>query len=94
METNMTVVYDLTPTDGRKSFYGKARIVVKNGKKTLISYDTPVCCINRRGTFKRYWDEYSATTMRHVNAFLTKYKVECGGKKWWDAQPVKSFKGF
>lgn len=31
-------VFDLIPTDGRKSFYGKAKVVDNNGVKTLYSY--------------------------------------------------------
>ena len=33
--------YELTPTDGRKSFYGKAVVIVEdNGTETLYSYNT------------------------------------------------------
>ena len=35
--------YELTPTDGRKSFYSKAIVVIDNdGTETLYSYNTPV----------------------------------------------------
>ena len=32
-------IYDLIPMDGRKSFYGKAKVIEKdNGEKVLQSY--------------------------------------------------------
>ena len=35
--------YDLTPTNGRKSFYGKAKVFCfRNGDKILQSYSTKV----------------------------------------------------
>lgn len=35
--------YELMPTDGRKSFYGKAVVIMEdNGTETLYSYGTPV----------------------------------------------------
>lgn len=35
--------YELTPVDGRKSFYGKAVVIVEdNGTETLYSYETPI----------------------------------------------------
>ena len=72
----------------RKSFYGKARVVENRGIKTLYSYNTAVCKINRNGKFIRLWAGYSATTMRHVNAFLDEYGIDGGGKSWWDKQPI------
>ena len=36
-------IYELTPTNGRKSFYGKAKVIIEdNGTETLYSYDTPL----------------------------------------------------
>ena len=57
--------------DARQSFYGKAKVVVDKGCKTLYSYDTPVAKINRKGELKllSYWD-YSQTTMRHIKEFM------------------------
>lgn len=35
--------FELIPTDGRKSFYGKAIVEVdKAGNETLYSYNTPI----------------------------------------------------
>ena len=35
--------YELRPTDGRKSFYGKAVVTIdEDGTETLSSYNTPI----------------------------------------------------
>lgn len=79
----------LNPVDGRKSFYGKAvAIENNNGEKLLQSYETVVCKIDSDGNFVRLWNDYSATTMRHVNAFISFYGISGGGKAWWDKQEV------
>ncbi len=50
----MTKMYDLMPCDGRKSFYGKAKVVIEDdGAKTLLSYNTPIIRRNPDGTLKR-----------------------------------------
>ena len=84
-------MYELQPTDGRKSFYGKARVIEKdNGERVLVSYDTEVCKVTSSGRFVRMWSGYSATTMRHVNSFLDLVGIAGGGKAWWDAQTVEA----
>lgn len=73
--------YELIPTDGRKSFYGKAKVLeLDNGEI--------VCEITKNGEFVRLWSGYSATTMLHVNSFLQRFGIPGGGKAWWDALPV------
>ena len=84
-------VLELMPIDGRKSFYGKAKVYVKGGMRVLKSYDTEVCAIDPAGNVLRYWGGYSATTMRHINAFLKTFGVPGGGKAWWDSLPVLRF---
>lgn len=83
--------YDLKPTGGRqKSFYGKAHVMeTEDGSKLLKSYSTIVCSIDSAGTFHRHWTGESATTMRHVNSFLSLFNVEGGGIAWWREQPVE-----
>lgn len=76
-----------------KSFYGKARTLSVNGVGMfLISYDTIVCYIDDKG-LHRTWDKWSATTARHITAFLTTYqpsKFKTGlSKKEWLALPVE-----
>lgn len=61
--------YNLEPIyDTRKSFYGKAKIVIYNNIIDLISYNTIVARIED-GKIKVFgW--YSQTTARHINEFL------------------------
>ena len=82
--------YELKPNDNRKSFYGKALIIHRNGEIILQSYNTEVCKIIPGGAFVRMWGGYSATTMRHVNAFLDCFGIPGGGKAWWMQQPVQN----
>lgn len=83
--------FELIPTDNRKSFYGKAKAIVKeNGDIELMSYSTIVARI-RNGKFERLWSGYSATTMRHVNAFINRFGINGGGKAWWDTLEVISY---
>ena len=50
-------IYDLKPTDGRKSFYGKATVIIDNdGTETLYSYNTPIIKRTLSGEFTRLWD--------------------------------------
>lgn len=90
----MKKIFDLPVCgyDRAKSFYGKAKIIeMKNGEKVLQSYNTFVCRITAAGRFVRMWGGYSATTMRHVNSFLSFYNMSGGGKAWWNMQPVEKF---
>lgn len=62
--------YELAPTDGRKSFYGKAIVEVdKAGNKTLYSYGTAIIKRLVSGELVRLWNGWSATTGRHIKAF-------------------------
>lgn len=85
-------IYELMPGghDRTKSFYGKAKVIEKDGETLLQSYDTIVCKIDKNGEFVRMWDGYSATTMRHVNSFLRLVGIAGGGKAWWDAQTISA----
>lgn len=62
--------YELKPTDGRKSFYGKAVVMVEdNGTETLYSYNTPIIKRLVSGELVKIWDGWTATTGRHIKAF-------------------------
>lgn len=62
--------YELIPTDGRKSFYGKAVVIVEdNGTETLYSYGTPVIKRLVSGELVKMWSGWSATTGRHIQVF-------------------------
>lgn len=63
-------IYDLIPTDGRKSFYGKAKVFIEDdGTETLYSYNTPIIKRTAAGELVKLWDDWTATTGRHINAF-------------------------
>lgn len=82
-------IFELTPNDNRKSFYQKAKVLEKeDGRKFLMSYGVPVCYLDKNNQFVRLWEGYSATTMRHINAFLSLYSIDGGGKAWWDKQEI------
>lgn len=85
------ITTELVPTDSHKSFHGKARVISKGNIHVLQSYETVVCMINSTGNVVRLWGGYSATTMRHINAFLETFGKNGGGKAWWINQPVKNF---
>lgn len=62
--------YELIPTDGRKSFYGKAVVMVEdNGTETLYSYGTPIVKRLASGELVKLWQGWTATTGRHIQAF-------------------------
>lgn len=70
-------VYEISPNDSRKSFYGKAKVyVTDSGDEILISYDTPVLMRTTDGKLIRLWDGWSATTGRHIKAFANLNKAE------------------
>lgn len=63
-------IYELRPTDERKSFYGKAVVQIEeNGTETLLSYGTPIIKRFVSGEMVKLWDGWSATTGRHIKAF-------------------------
>lgn len=76
--------YELSPVDGRKSFYGKAIVRINEKGEILYSYNTPVMARRLDGKLERLWSGWSATTGRHVKAF-------CGiSKKEWDKMEITS----
>ena len=76
-------IYELSPVDGRASFYNKARVVIdENGTETLFSYNTAVMRRESDGTLTRLWSGWTATSGRHIYAFSGLRKKE------WDALPV------
>lgn len=73
----------LLPTDGHKSFYGKAIVFYLNGRECLRSYNTIVASRTYDGEIHRHWSGWSATTGRHIRAF-------CGlNKKEFDKLPTE-----
>lgn len=71
-------MYELTPTNGRKSFYGKAVVkVADDGTETLYSYGTPIIKRTPAGELVKLWDDWTATTGTHINAFCGLNKAAC-----------------
>ncbi|MCL2311493.1 MAG: hypothetical protein FWC41_03225 [Firmicutes bacterium] len=69
--------FELSPTNGRKSFYGKAFVITnEDGSQVLVSYGTQVLRINPDGTKVRLWGGWSATTGTHIASFCGLNKKE------------------
>ena len=77
-------LYELIPTNGRKSFNHKAIVeVLDNGDKVLYSYNTPVIRKAFDGSLHRLYSGWSATTGNHIKSF-------CGlDKKQFEALTVE-----
>lgn len=76
-------MYELMPNNSRKSFYGKALVEFnKDGSQTLWSYGTKIMTKKKDGSFVKHYDDWTATTGRHIAAFsgLNKKQYEELGK--------------
>lgn len=82
-------IFELIPTNGRKSFYGKAKAIeTDDGEKILLSYDTQVLKIDNNGDIFRLWTGETKTTINHANAFLKLYGVNGAGLAFWRTIPT------
>lgn len=81
--------YELIPTNGRKSFGGKAIILSYDDRRVLVSYGLPVASIDNNGNFKKLDQYYSTTTMNHVNAFRESARLTRLTRKEWEAIEVE-----
>ena len=70
------MMYELMPTNGRKSFYGKALILEELDGKVLLSYGTRIMKIFDNGSTVRYWDDWTTTTGNHIKSFSGLNKKE------------------
>lgn len=82
-------LYELEPSYHQRylSFYGKAHVIINNddNTRTLQSYDTKVLKYDPKDhTIIKLWDDWSATTSNHIQAFLSQFGYRYGGKKEWD----------
>lgn len=78
----------LEPINCQKSFYGKALYATKDKETWLASYNTLVCYLTINGQFVKLWDDYSRTTMKHINSFRQKFGYPVISKKEWEEMPV------
>ena len=67
--------FELKPVNGRKSFGGKARVIIENEKAKLLSYDTIVAEYDLKNKKFVINGKYSATTNAHINSFKSFYKI-------------------
>lgn len=68
---------ELEPTNGRVSFYHKAKVYIdKKGNEFLKSYDTFVCYKDKHGMIHRIWDGWTNTTGNHIKSFCGLNKKE------------------
>ena len=69
--------YELKPSQNQNqiSFYGKAKVIIENGCKTLYSYDTKIMTIKGNRMFRHY-DGWTQTTGKHIFAFCGLRKKE------------------
>lgn len=84
-------ISELIPDDSRKSFYGKAKVVsFPDGMTALISYNTVVAYTDAEGKLHRVWDDWSATTGRHISAYAREYTKSGNsvGKAIWDKMAI------
>lgn len=65
--------FELQPTNGRKSFGGKAKVVEALDISTLFSYGTEVAQYDHKTNEMKVDAYHSATTLIHINAFLEYY---------------------
>ena len=62
-------ITELIPTNGRKSFYGKAKVIETDNEIKLLSYNTIVAEYNKDTNQYKENGKYSQTTSAHINAF-------------------------
>jgi len=72
----------------QKSYYGKAKVIEHDGIIYLKSYNTIVCAIDHDKVL-RFWDGYSATTMKHIDDFMILFGLNAISSKDWKSLPVE-----
>lgn len=65
------MMYDLIPANNRKSFYGKAKVLIKEDVKYLISYNSLILSLDKNNRIHRHFGEpISNTTCTHIKSFI------------------------
>ena len=66
---------EIRPADGRKSFYGKAKMVQYDEYWAIVSYYKEVALVRKTEEgmveLTRLWMGYSHTTLRHINSAMS-----------------------
>lgn len=83
-------VSNLIPVRSNKSFYNKAKVITfDDGMTALISYNTVVAFI-QNGKLHRVWDDWSATTAKHIDSYNRTFGDGTGVcKADWVSMPVE-----
>ena len=71
-----------------KAFDSRSAIINDHGVPTLLSYWTKVARLED-GKLVRMWNDWSATTAKHITSFCTYYKISAPNKKEWLKMPVR-----
>lgn len=99
MKNVKVIATELIPTNGRKSFYGRAKVLDDcNGRKYLLSYGQVIASVDAGGVVRRHHDgmrpatdkrpaRRSKTTDCHVKSFLETFAPDVTGKEF-RAMPV------
>lgn len=87
----MSKSIELIPVTGQKSFYGKAHVIIgDDGSETLRSYSTNVIIRTPGGKLYRLWDDWYATTGRHIKAFCGLNKAEYNKLPYYDGAAARA----
>ena len=83
-------ISNLIPVRSQQSFYNKAKVVTfDDGMTALISYNTVVAFI-KDGKLHRVWDDWSATTAKHIDSYNRTFGNGTGiCKADWVSMPVE-----
>lgn len=65
-----------------EGFGNRASVKEDGNRITLTSYYTEVCEI-ASGEFRKTWDGFSATTLKHINIFCRYYGFPTFSKREW-----------
>lgn len=74
---NISGVAEILPNSNNR-----ALIIKTSNAEYLQSYDTTILKIEN-GKITKYWNDYSATTMKHINTFLRMHNIKALSKKDW-----------
>lgn len=77
-------IYDLIPKDGRKSFYGKAKVyIADDGTATLYSYNMPIIQKTADCKLVQLWNGWTATAGGTLLRFADSINPNlCGYLQW------------
>lgn len=79
-----SIISDLAPSNGRKSFYGNAKLIYTPSTRAhyLRSYDTTMAGYTK-GKVHRYSDYQSNTTSTHLRSFFDACGVDMSIKEFY-----------